>query len=117
VINLTRATTFAGFVDEIRREQSSDIAVLPHYGEPLMLRHLLTAWDAVREHPQLDGKRCWPSRVFVLDDNGNERPLAGLWTQGAPRWIDPCLNVIGLLASTPFRTAGRLAGLGLRGAV
>jgi hypothetical protein len=117
VINLTRATTFAGFVNEIRRERSSDIAVLPHYGEPLMLRHLLTAWDAVREHPQLDGKRRWVSRVFIRDDNGNERPLSGVWKGGAPRWIDPCLNVVGLLASGPVRAAGRLAGFGLRGAV
>jgi hypothetical protein len=40
-----------------------------------------------------------------------ERPLSQLWTKGAPRWIDPCLNVIGVLASAPFRTVGRLANL------
>jgi hypothetical protein len=116
-VNLTRATTFAEFVDEIRGERSSDIAILPQYGEPLLLRHLLAAWDAAREHPQLDTRRRWTSRVFVLDNDGVEQPLSRVWAKGAPRWIDPCLNVIGLLASAPVRTAGRLAGLGVRSAV
>ena len=31
--------------------------------------------------------------------------------EGAPRWIDPCLSVIGVLASAPFRAVGRLANL------
>jgi hypothetical protein len=109
-INLTRAATFAQFAEEIREERTSDIAILPQYGEPLYLRHLLTAWDAVREHPQL-ARRCWIARVFVRCDDGLERPLSHIWTEGAPRWIDPCLNVIGVLASAPFRTVGRLANL------
>jgi hypothetical protein len=102
--------TFAQFAEEIREERTSDIAILPQYGEPLYLRHLLTAWDAVREHPQL-ARRCWIARVFVRCDDGLERPLSHIWTEGAPRWIDPCLNVIGVLASAPFRTVGRLANL------
>jgi hypothetical protein len=110
VINLTRAATFAQFAREIREERTSDIAILPQYGEPLCLRHLLTAWDAVREHPQLE-RQFWIARVFVRCEDGIERPLSHFWTQGAPRWIDPCLNVIGLLASAPMRTVGRLANL------
>jgi hypothetical protein len=109
-INLTRAVNFAQFAQEIREERTSDIAILPQYGEPLCLRHLLTAWDAVREHPKLERQR-WIARVFVRCEDGTERPLSHIWTQGAPRWIDPCLNVIGVLASAPFRTVGRLANL------
>jgi hypothetical protein len=109
-INLTRAANFAQFAREIREERTSDIAILPQYGEPLYLRHLLTAWDAVREHPQLERQR-WIARVFIRCEDGIERPLSHIWTEGAPRWIDPCLNVIGLLASTPMRTVGRLANL------
>jgi hypothetical protein len=107
-VNLTRATSFGDFADEIRVERSSDIAVLPQYREPLVLRHLLTAWDAVREHPQLTGRQRWIARVFVLCDDGIERPLSQIWTKGAPPWIDPCLNVIGLLASRPLRVPLRL---------
>jgi hypothetical protein len=107
-INLTRAVNFAQFAQEIREERTSDIAILPQYGEPLYLRHLLTAWDVVREHPQLERQR-WIARVFIRCDDGIERPLSHIWTEGAPRWIDPCLGVIGVLASAPFRTVGRLA--------
>jgi hypothetical protein len=109
-INLTRATNFAQFAQEIREERTSDIAILPQYGEPLCLRHLLTAWDAVREHPKLE-RQTWIARVFVRCEDGTERPLSYFWTQGAPQWIDPCLSVIGVLASAPFRTVGRLANL------
>src|SRR6202030_885170 len=104
-INLTRAVNFAQFAQEIREERTSDIAILPQYGEPLYLRHLLTAWDAVREHPQLERQR-WIARVFIRCEDVTERPLSHIWTQGAPRWIDPCLSVIGVLASAPFRTVG-----------
>jgi|SRR5215472_123068 len=107
-INLTRAANFAEFAEEIREERTSDIAILPQYGEPLCLRHLLTAWDAVREHPQLEQPR-WIARVFIRCEDGAERPLSLIWTKGAPGWIDPCLNVIGVLASAPFRAMGRLA--------
>lgn len=105
-VNLTRATSFAEFAREIRVERSSDVAVLPQYREPLVLRHLLTAWDVVREHPQLADRQCWTARVFVRCDDGIERPLSQVWTKGAPAWIDPCLKVIGLLAGqlrAPFR--------------
>jgi hypothetical protein len=108
-INLTRAGTFREFATEIRVERSSDIAVLPQYKEPLAFRHLLTAWDAVRDHPKFADKQHWEARVFVLCDDGIERPLSAVWKKGAPAWIDPCLNVVGLLASPPVRTAARLA--------
>ena len=108
-LNLTRAATFDEFATEIRVERSSDIAILPQYKEPLAFRHLLCAWDAVREHPQFVEKQRWVARVFVLCDDGIERPLSAVWTKGAPAWIEPCLNVVGLLASPPVRTAARLA--------
>jgi hypothetical protein len=109
-INLTRAVNFAQFAQEIREERTSDIAILPQYGEPLCLRHLLTAWDAVREHPHLERQR-WVARVFVRNEDGTEQALSDIWTKGAPRWIDPCLNVVGFLASAPLRMVGRLANL------
>jgi hypothetical protein len=115
-INLTRATNFAQFAEEIRVERTSDVAILPQYGEPLYLRHLLTAWDAAREYPQ-HARQRWIARVFVRCEDGMERPLSQLWEQGAPGWIDPCLQVIRVLASAPFRAVGRLANLADGGAV
>jgi hypothetical protein len=66
MINLTRATCFAEFAEELRCERFSDIAVLPEYREPLVVPHLLTTWDATREHPHLAERRRWIDRVFVL---------------------------------------------------
>jgi hypothetical protein len=109
MINLTRASTFAEFAEEIRIERSSDMAILPQYREPLALRHLLTAWDAVREHPQFAEKQRWEARVFVKCPDGIDRPIAKVWHTRAPGWIDPCLSVMGLIASPPVRTAARLA--------
>jgi hypothetical protein len=109
LLNLTRASTFAEFVEEIRVDRSSDILTQPQYKEPLPLRHLLTAWDAAREHPQYAEKQRWVARVFVMCGDGIERPLSAVWINGAPSWIDPCLNVIGLISSSPVRTAARLA--------
>lgn len=113
-LNLTRAESFGDFVREIREERMSEVALMPQYREPLVLRHLLTAWDIVREHPHLAERKRWLSRVVVLCEDGVERPLSNVWTEGAPRWIDPCLRVIGLLASptlrAPFRVAQTVAG-------
>lgn len=109
MINLTRASTFAEFAEEIRVQRSSDMAILPQYREPLALRHLLTAWDAVREHPQFAEKQRWEARVFVKCPDGIDRPIAQVWHTRAPGWIDPCLSVMGLIASPPIRTAARLA--------
>lgn len=108
MINLTRAATLAEFVDEIRNRRSSDIAILPQYAEPLLLRQLLTAWDAVREQPQLKNRPLWVNRVYVRCEDGVDRPLSALWTQGAPAWINPCLGVVGILASRMLRTPFRL---------
>jgi hypothetical protein len=117
VINLSRASSMAEFVEEIRKERSSDIAILPQYREPLVLRHMLTAWDAVREHPTLVDRQRWMNRVYVVCDDGIERPLSSIWTEGAPAWIDPCLNVVGMLASQMLRTPFRLAYPATGGAV
>jgi hypothetical protein len=112
-INVTRAESFADFVREIREERISEIAMMPQYREPLVLRHFLTAWDAVREHTQA-GRGSWLSRIFVRCEDGVVRPLSSIWTDGAPAWIDPCLRIVGLLANptlrAPFRLAAPLAG-------
>lgn len=110
MINVTRAATFDEFVEEIRKDRSSDMLVLPQYREPLALRQLLTAWDAAREHPQFAERERWDARVFVLCHDGVERPISAVFPDGfTPAWIDPCLNVMGLIASPPIRTAARLA--------
>jgi hypothetical protein len=108
-VNLTCASTFVEFIAEIREDRSSDVAMLPQYREPLPLRHLACAWDAVREHPDCKAGQSWSERVFVRCRDGIERPLAQVWAKSAHQWIDPCLKVMGMLASPPVRGAVRWA--------
>ena len=110
-LNLTRATTFAEFIWEIREDRSSDVAILPQYREPLPLRHLASAWDAVREDPHFAVGERWSERVFIRCRDGIERPLSEVWAKSDHQWIDPCLKVMGVLASPQFRGAVRWAFL------
>ena len=112
IINLTRAKTFAEFAEEIRVERSSDIAILPQYQEPLALRHLLCAWDAVREHPQLaDRQYLGCARVLSCVRDGWSALFPRVWTREHRAGSTHASNVIGLIASPPVRTAARLASL------
>jgi len=86
ILNLTRAETFAGFVEEIRYERRSHIVFMPQYREPLKVRVLRTMADIVREYPEnAPGRRLWNERVFYREP-GTENivPLASVWADGGP---------------------------------
>ncbi len=84
-LNLSHASTFAGFVHEVRRERLSHILFMPQYAEPWKHRILQSTLDAVRNHPHLPvGSRRWDERVFHPAQNGSIQPLSTLWTHGAP---------------------------------
>jgi hypothetical protein len=100
-INLTNAKSFSEFVSEVRNGRSSNIAIMPQYREPLPLRQLGCAWDAVREAPQV-ADQPWPERVFVRCPDGIERPLAKIWAKKAHAWIDPCMRLVGLILHPQF---------------
>jgi len=109
VINLTNAGSFAEFISEVRVDRTSNIAVMPQYREPLPLRQLGCAWDAVREAPHVPDLQPWPERVIVRCVDGIERPLSEIWAKKAHGWIDPCLRLMGLIAHPNLRGALRWA--------
>jgi hypothetical protein len=109
LLNFTSAMTFAEFISEIREEGRSDIAVMPQYREPMTLRQLVCVWDVVREHPQIENGNLWSERIFVRGFDGIERRLADVWVKDDHQWIDPCLKVVGLLASPRVRGMVRWA--------
>lgn len=87
-INLTNATSFTEFVNEIRREKKSNILFLPQYAEPWKHRILQSAIDAVRDYPEFpQGSRTWDERVYHPDINGVARPLSELWPDGTAPWV------------------------------
>jgi len=84
-INLTNATTFTEFVNEIRRKKHSDIVFMPQYAQPWKHRLLESTLDAVRTYPDFPaGSRTWDERVYHPDRSGVVRPLVEIWPGGVP---------------------------------
>ena len=110
-LNLSRATTFAGFVHEVRRERSSHVLFMPQYAEPWKHRILQSTLDAIRNHPDLpQGSQRWDERVFHPDAAGDIKPLASLWTSGAPTpFISALLAAVRLLGARPVSGSLRYA--------
>ncbi|MES2391557.1 MAG: hypothetical protein V4555_07940 [Acidobacteriota bacterium] len=85
VINLTSATTFTEFVEEIRVERRSHIHFMPQYQQRWEQRIVQSTLAAVTDYPQfLKGWQRWDDRVFHPDANGEMRQLSQLWATGRP---------------------------------
>jgi hypothetical protein len=109
-INLTNAGSFAGFVDEIRRDRSSQVLFLTQYREPLKLRMIETMWDIVRDYPELPiGRRRWSERVFFQQDDGVEKPLSAFWKGDGPWPVRCFLAALRIFKSHHVRAALRVA--------
>jgi hypothetical protein len=86
-INLTHASTFTEFVQEVRRKRVSDMLFLPQYAEPWKLRMMQSAIDIVRYYPSFPrGSRAWDERFYHPNDAGAPRPLRELWLGGKAPW-------------------------------
>lgn len=110
-INLSRASTFTGFVHEVRRERSSHVLFMPQYVQPWKHRILQSTLDAVRNHPHLpQGSQRWDERVFHPDSTGDIKPLSTLWISGAPTpFISTVLAAVRLLGARPVAAPLRFA--------
>lgn len=84
-VNLTNASNFNEFVNEIRCEARSHVLFMPQYAEPWKHRILQSTLDAIRDYPDFpEGSRRWDDRVFHPDINGFDRPIRQLWPDGQP---------------------------------
>jgi hypothetical protein len=111
ILNLTRATTFAGFVHELRHEGFSHVVFMPQYHEPLKLRFLQTMVDIVREYPEnFAGRRHWSDRVFYRHPDLMETvPISTIWSDGGPAIVKHFVLALRLLEWRGVRSALRLA--------
>ena len=71
-VNLTSASTFEEFADEVR-EGRSTVAFLPHYLEPMPTRLVQAVWDILRPYPEFPDRRLWTDRVFYQCEDGVDR--------------------------------------------
>lgn len=100
VLNVSQASCFDGFVDEVRNDRRSIIVSMPSYQESLGLRQLQTAADAVRRYPRHPhGRRSFTSRTFIDLDGLGGKPVSYFWDEGPPLWLRPVLGVIAALGS------------------
>jgi hypothetical protein len=112
VLNLTAATTFADFADEIRLERRSHVVLMPQYFEPLGHRLLESAWHALSDAPGEFGRAHWMTRVFIPGADGSPRPLSDFMGTRFQRVVDAFRWIMAFLLSPKMRPAVCLAFLG-----
>ena len=97
-INLTCATSFNDFVEEIRIDRVSHVHFLPQYRGNWEQRILRSTLNAVTDFPEfLPGWQRWDERAFHPDQNGVMRPFAELWPEGhPPRLLQAAIQVVRL---------------------
>jgi hypothetical protein len=110
-INLTRATSFTEFVNEVRRDRQSNVLFMPQYAEPWKHRILNSTLDAIRNYPEFpEGMRRWDERVYHPDAEGVSRQLSELWNgDSAPIYLSALLTFVRMLGAAPLSGGLRLA--------
>ena len=114
-VNLTHATSFSEFVQELRRERISNVLFMPQYKQPWKHRILQSTLDAIRNYPHFpEGSRRWDERVFAPNAQGEVRPLAELWIGGTgdgrtPVYLSAILATVRMLGRAPVSGGLRLA--------
>jgi len=111
VINLTNSATFEEFVDEIRTDKHSEIALMPEYERPLHWRQLQSFSEILSHYPNFPkGRNQWFERVFFdIEDGKGLVPLSAHgWERGGPAWLRAAVWTLGFLGSTPIRPIFRL---------
>lgn len=105
VVNLSRASSFEEFANEVRVEKRSEIVLMPAYELPLQSRQLQSFAEILREYPEFrEGRRKWFERVhFDIDDGHGLRPLSVHWIKGGPPWLRTAIWVLGVLGGPAAR--------------
>jgi hypothetical protein len=112
VINLTDASTFEEFVDEIREGRKSQVALMPEYEQPLHSRQLQSFSEILKYYSDsAEHRRRWFDRVFF--DNGDGKGIVPLsahgWKRGGPVWLRGAIWTLGFLGSPTMRPIFRVA--------
>jgi hypothetical protein len=102
LLNLTNASSFSEFVEEVRNEHSHVLA-MPQYGDCTPLRVFHTLLDVIRTYPDHPiGSRSWDERVYHPDEKGVMRPLSMLW-DAPPLFIRQIFRVLQAAEAEPLR--------------
>jgi hypothetical protein len=105
-LNLTCASSFPEFINEIRRDRVSHIVFMPQYAELLGIRFMQTVIDTIRDYPEHPvGSRRWDDRVFHMDSQtGYHRPLSALW-KAPPPFLGKIFSIFRMVENASVRRA------------
>ena len=112
VLNLTAATEFNEFVDEVRKDRRSEILLMPPFFEPIRIRILENTLHSLSDAPGEFGRVHWMTRFFMQHPDGTITPLTIFAGTKLERIIDRFRWVSGILTSPRLRPAVRLTVLG-----
>ena len=114
-INLTQATSFSEFVNEVRRDRVSNVLFMPQYRQPWKHRILQSTLDAIRNYPNFpESSQRWDQRVFAPNREGELRPLSELWAGGksggkVPIYLAMLLGSVRLMGRAPVSGGLKMA--------
>jgi hypothetical protein len=109
LLNLTKASTFEEFVEEIRQGESN-ILITEQYKEPFALRILQNIEDILSDLPDHAlGWRRWSERTFYQHDDGIIRSLQEDWNDREPLAVTIFVRGFRLLRNPPIKQAFRFA--------
>lgn len=112
VINVTNASTFEEFADEVRTDKRSEVVLMPAYEQPLHSRQLESFSEILSHYPHFRiGRQKWFDRVFFDTGDGNGvRSLSSHgWERGGPLWLRLAIVTLGIMGSPAIRPFFRLA--------
>jgi len=110
-LNVTNASTFAEFADEIIRDGHSRVVIMPQYREPHFLRVIQGIGDVLGEHPDHSlGWTQWSERVFRIQGDGIVCNFSQLFDhRGEPAMLRHLVRMMKIVTSQKLRPAFRLA--------
>lgn len=109
-INLTNASTFAEFVQEVREGRCSTVLFMPQHREPMRYRVIQTIWDVMRDHPgNPEDRRKWSGRVFFRGEDGVAKPVSSFFHGNEPAIVKQFSSLIRLVDIRSVRSVLRSA--------
>lgn len=110
ILNLTDATTFSEFAQEIRKDKISRMLFMPQYYQSLRRRLAHTVFDALREHPNHSlGHANWSDRIFYEKQDGTPTSLAQFWDGQPPVLFQAMVSMLHHAHQRPWKSGLRLA--------
>ncbi|MBI1354160.1 MAG: hypothetical protein GC160_07425 [Acidobacteria bacterium] len=105
-LNLTKASTFAEFVEEFRDGAPSKVLVMPQFHDPLVLRVIQSMADILADHPEhANGKVRWSERVYRHCIDDSIKPFTAFFENGEPFIMRRVINGAHILTSPRLRPA------------